>query len=319
MINLFNLNDYTIPMGDFDHHLHGSIVTEFEEEFAAYVGAKYACSLSSATNAIFLIAQSKRQTYKVPALLPAVVVNAIVNAGCDVKFIDNWSWVGGSYLLHDYEDFKVIDSAQRVDRNQFKNEASDEDLMIFSFYPTKPVGGIDGGMIVSNDKEKIDYFRTMVMNGMSYSENNWDRVPKYVGWKMYMSSAQAYVALQNLRKLDDKKSRLAQVREVYNQQFKLENTSDHLYRINTPERNKVKKYAYDRGITTGIHYKPLHHTQLYGSMMLSYDLNGSLKLSGSEHEGATTLSLPFHEGLTDSDIEQVTSTINYKLHKIEIT
>lgn len=306
-------------MGDFDHHLHGSIVTEFEEEFAAYVGAKYACSLSSATNAIFLIALSKRQTYKVPALLPAVVVNAIVNAGCDVKFIDNWSWVGGSYLLHDYEDFKVIDSAQRVDRNQFKNEASDEDLMIFSFYPTKPVGGIDGGMIVSNDKEKIDYFRTMVMNGMSYSENNWDRVPKYVGWKMYMSSAQAYVALQNLRKLDDKKSRLAQVREVYNQQFKLENTSDHLYRINTPERNKVKKYAYDRGITTGIHYKPLHHTQLYGSMMLSYDLNGSLKLSGSEHEGATTLSLPFHEGLTDSDIEQVTSTINYKLHKIEIT
>ena len=248
-----------------------------------------------------------------------MVVNAIVNAGCDVKFIDNWSWVGGSYLLHDYEDFKVIDSAQRVDRNQFKNEASDEDLMIFSFYPTKPVGGIDGGMIVSNDKEKIDYFRTMVMNGMSYSENNWDRVPKYVGWKMYMSSAQAYVALQNLRKLDDKKSRLAQVREVYNQQFKLENTSDHLYRINTPERNEVKKYAYDRGITTGIHYKPLHHTQLYGSMMLSYDLNGSLKLSGSEHEGATTLSLPFHEGLTDSDIEQVTSTINYKLHKIEIT
>tara|TARA_R110002012_G_scaffold77447_6_gene196596 strand:- start:4030 stop:4989 length:960 start_codon:yes stop_codon:yes gene_type:complete len=319
LINLFNLNDYTIPMGDFDHHLHGSIVTEFEEEFAAYVGAKYACSLSSATNAIFLIALSKRQTYKVPALLPAVVVNAIVNAGCDVKFIDNWSWVGGSYLLHDYEDFKVIDSAQRVDRNQFKNEASDEDLMIFSFYPTKPVGGIDGGMIVSNDKEKIDYFRTMVMNGMSYSENNWDRVPKYVGWKMYMSSAQAYVALQNLRKLDDKKSRLAQVREVYNQQFKLENTSDHLYRINTPERNEVKKYAYDRGITTGIHYKPLHHTQLYGSMMLSYDLNGSLKLSGSEHEGATTLSLPFHEGLTDSDIEQVTSTINYKLHKIEIT
>jgi dTDP-4-amino-4,6-dideoxygalactose transaminase len=296
-------------MGDFDHHLHGSIVTEFEEEFAAYVGAKYACSLSSATNAIFLIALSKRQMYKVPAMLPAVVVNAIVNAGCDVKFIDNWSWVGGSYLLHDYEDFKVIDSAQRVDRNQFKNEASDEDLMIFSFYPTKPVGGIDGGMIVSNDKEKIDYFRTMVMNGMSYSENNWDRVPKYVGWKMYMSSAQAYVALQNLRRLDEKKERLSQIKAEYNKHFNLDNTSDHLYRINSPYRDKVKDYAYQNEVMTGIHYTPLHHTRLYGNMMLSYDLNGSLKLEGSNAEGATTLSLPFHEALTDSDVKKVISVV----------
>ena len=296
-------------MGDFDHHLHGSIVTEFEEEFAAYVGAKYACSLSSATNAIFLIALSKRQMYKVPAMLPAVVVNAIVNAGCDVKFIDNWSWVGGSYLLHDYEDFKVIDSAQRVDRNQFKNEASDEDLMIFSFYPTKPVGGIDGGMIVSNDKEKIDYFRTMVMNGMSYSENNWDRVPKYVGWKMYMSSAQAYVALQNLRRLDEKKERLSQIKAEYNKHFNLDNTSDHLYRINSPYRDKVKDYAYQNEVMTGIHYTPLHHTRLYGNMMLSYDLNGSLKLEGSNAEGATTLSLPFHEALMDSDVKKVISVI----------
>ena len=32
--------------------------------------------------------------------------------------------------------------------------------MFFSFYPTKPVGSSDGGIIVSNDKAKIDYLKT---------------------------------------------------------------------------------------------------------------------------------------------------------------
>lgn len=124
-----------------------------------------------------------------------------------------------------------------------------------------------------------------------------------------MSSAQAYVALQNLRRLDDKKKRLSQIKSEYNQHFKLNNTSDHLYRINSPYRNKVKDHAHQNGVMTGIHYTPLHHTRLYGDMMLSYDLNGSLKLEGSNSEGATTLSLPFHEELTDSDVKKVISVV----------
>ena len=70
--------------------------------------------------------------------------------------------------------------------------------MIFSFYPTKPVGGIDGGMIVSDDKDKIIYFKEAVFNGMSYETNNWERKIKFPGWKMYLNSFQAYVGASQL-------------------------------------------------------------------------------------------------------------------------
>ena len=208
MIPLFFLNNYTISLGSFDHHLHGKEVTEFEKEFCEYVGAPYGCAVSSATNAIFLLLLNKKTKIKLPSLLPAVVANSVLNSGNSIEFEDNTSWVGHSYTLHE----NIIDSAQRVDKNQYANEANKGDVMFFSFYPTKPVGGIDGGIIVSDDRELIDWIREASMNGMSYSSNSWDRKQKFVGWKMYMSSSQAYVALNNLRKLDNKKKRIKEVK-----------------------------------------------------------------------------------------------------------
>ena len=119
--------------------------------------------------------------------------------------------------LHDFGDYKIIDSAQKVERNQFIKEANPEDLMIFSFYPTKPVGSIDGGIIVSNDENKIGWFKEACTNGMSYKENNWERTIKFPGWKMYMNSFQAEIASRNLSRLDEKKQRLLGIRETYNE------------------------------------------------------------------------------------------------------
>ena len=48
MINLFHIPDHEISTKVFDHHLHGSVVTQFEEEFCQHVGAKYGVALSSA-------------------------------------------------------------------------------------------------------------------------------------------------------------------------------------------------------------------------------------------------------------------------------
>tara|TARA_R100000995_G_scaffold83426_1_gene59320 strand:+ start:9123 stop:10040 length:918 start_codon:yes stop_codon:yes gene_type:complete len=295
LINLFNLNSYTIDLGSFDHHLHGSIVTEFEKEFCDYVGAKHGCALSSATNAIFLSLLNKDTTVDIPTLIPPVVANAITNSGNKVSFTDNTFWVGSSYYLHHFEDYSIIDSAQRVSRNQFK-EHSPHDLMFFSFYPTKPVGGIDGGIIVSDDEDKINWFREASMNGMSYSLHNWDRELKFPGWKMYMNSAQAYVALQNLRKLDEKKERLADIRLKYNRAFGQLNKSDHLYRLNVKDRATVRHNLKEEGIITGIHYEPLHKSDVYGT-----DQN----LKWSEQEAASTISIPFHEGLTDGEVDKV--------------
>jgi hypothetical protein len=42
MISLFNIPDYIIDTSKFKSLLHDDIVTEFENNFASYVGAKYA-------------------------------------------------------------------------------------------------------------------------------------------------------------------------------------------------------------------------------------------------------------------------------------
>ncbi|SVB41038.1 uncharacterized protein METZ01_LOCUS193892, partial [marine metagenome] len=54
MIKLLHVNDYVVDTKNFRPLLNDSIVEEFEQNIANFVGAKYAVSLNSATSAIFL-------------------------------------------------------------------------------------------------------------------------------------------------------------------------------------------------------------------------------------------------------------------------
>ena len=89
-----------------------------------------------------------------PSHDPPCVLNALITSGNKIKFYDDTDWVGNSYILHTFSNFKVVDSAQKLDKNQFKKECNPQDLMFFSHYPTKPVGSCDGGTIVSDDMKK---------------------------------------------------------------------------------------------------------------------------------------------------------------------
>ena len=302
MIQLFNIPNYVIDTSKFSHYLHGSIVEEFENNFLEYVGAKYACSVNSATNAIFLMLLDKNTTVDVPSLIPPVVLNAIATSGNKINFVDDIEWIGGSYTLHEFDDYKIIDSAQRVDRNQFANEANDNDLMFFSFYPTKPVGSSDGGIIVSNDKTKIDYLRTLSFNGMSFSTNNWERKVMMPGYKFYMNSIQAYIANENLSKLDSKKKRLGSIRDIYNKELGYSNSSDHLFRINVSDRNEFMNNMSKNNIVCGIHYDAQHLNSVYTQ-------GKEFSCTDSDYESSTTVSIPFHENLSDSDIRHVIHSI----------
>jgi len=317
MIQLFNIPNYTINTADFSHYLHGSIVEEFETNFLNYVGAKYACSVNSATNAIFLMLLNKNTIVDVPSLIPPVVLNAIITSGNTPRFTDNIDWVGSSYILHEFDDYKIIDSAQRVDRNQFANEANDNDLMFFSFYPTKPVGSSDGGIIVSNDKSKIDYLKTLSFNGMSFSTNNWERKVIMPGYKFYMNSIQAYIANENLKLLDAKKERLSEIRNIYNKELGYNNTSDHLYRINVDHRDHFIDIMKQAGIVCGIHYDAQHLNQVYAFHSVNeYGQRSHKRCPLSKLESTRTVSIPFHEELTESDINYILNTIkSYELPK----
>ena len=310
MIQLFNIPNYTINTDEFSHYLHGSIVEKFEQKFLDYVGAKYACSVNSATNAIFLLFLNKNTTVNVPSLIPPVVLNALITSGNKINFTDDVNWIGDSYILHHFEDYKIIDSAQKVERDQFKKEANDNDIMFFSFYPTKPVGSSDGGIIVSNDKDKIDYLKTLSFNGMSFAENNWDRKIIMPGYKFYLNSIQAFIADKNLDILDQKKQKLKNIRDIYNSEFGLNNTSDHLYRIEVDDNKKFIDVSKQNKIIHGIHYEAQHLNSVYKP----YSTNSLCP--NSEKISKTTVSIPFHENLSEQDLNHVIKNLKkYELSK----
>lgn len=298
MIELFNIPNHVIDTSKFSHLLHGDIVSEFEQNFAEYVGAKYACSANSASSLLFMALQRfpKPQIVSIPSTMPIVVPNAVIAAGHRISFYNDIDWVGGCYHLHD----DIFDSAQQVSRNQYADLERDDAIMIFSFYPTKPVSGCDGGIVVSNNKDKIEQLRTLSMNGTTVNADSWRREQTVAGYKMHWTSVQAYIANENLKKLDEKNSRLDQIRSAYNASFDYNNTSRHLYRIRVRSNHGFLQTMQASGIRCGIHYQHCHGKPAFREYEAQVN-----NLQQSEKESIETVSLPFHEALTDTEVEKI--------------
>jgi dTDP-4-amino-4,6-dideoxygalactose transaminase len=300
MIQLFNINNYQIDTSELGNILHGEIVEEFEQAFAEYVGAKYACFANSASSLLYLSLKKLNTTVKIPSVMPPVVPNVIINSGNKIEFYDDIDWVGDMYQLHD----GIWDSAQRVARNQYSKFSNcDTDTMIFSFYPTKPVGSCDGGMIVSNNEYTIERFKAMVLNGTKASRNAWEREQIMLGYKMHGNSIQAKIAHENLKKLDKKNSILEEIRLVFNECLGYNNKSNHLYRIRVKDNCTFIKQMKDVGIQCGIHYKAFHKNHLLKN------ISEYKEMPKSELEEKQTVSIPFHERLTKMDINYIIDNI----------
>ena len=308
MINLFHINNHIIDTSKYTNLLHDTVVTTFEDTIKDYVGAKYAVTFNSATSAIFLALLNKNIVVNVPSVIPPVVLNAIITSGNKYTFNDDVDWVGDSYTLHDFGDYKIVDSAQKLERNQFFNECCNSDLMVFSFYPTKPVGGSDGGMIVSNDLEKIKLLKELALNGMTSSHNNWERTIKFPGYKMYMNSIQAEIAMNNFNVYEEKLSSLKKVRELYNNELGYSNTSNHLYRIEVIDRDKFIKFMKDSAISCGVHYSATHLNPVYGTHINNINPN-STHCKLSKEKSMSTVSIPFHERLTISEVNLIINKV----------
>jgi len=263
-------------------------------------------------------------------MIPPVVVNALLTSGNTVRFTDDINWVGHSYVLHQFPEYKVIDSAQKLEKNQFK-ECENQDVMIFSFYPTKPLGGIDGGMVVTNDYIKHKRMKELSINGMKYSENSWDRNVKFPGYKMYMNSFQAEIILKNFHSFERKMQVLGDIVGLYNQELGYAVFSRHLYRIEVHDNlafiNAMKK----DGIACGIHYTPLHLHPTYKHLNLAffkspshipvnYPYQSSIFIDELPETGNSlyvkteelaphTVSLPMNETMTKQDIQHVISSV----------
>lgn len=296
MIKLFNIPNSIIDTSNFSHILHDEVVEKFECQFADYVGAKYACFANSASSLIFLSLLKKNVKIRLPSTIPPVVANIIVNTGNKIDFYDNIDWVGHQYHLYD----NIYDSAQEVTKNQYKKLNNPDAVIVFSFYPTKPISGCDGGMIVSDNKKTIDWYRMMTLNGMHYSANNWERKQVAAGYKMHGNSLQAYIAFQNFKRLEKKYEEIDSLNDLYNRYFDGNNTSRHLYRIRTYNNAEFISNMKKEGIICGIHYRHCHELEFYGDVK---------SLPISEAESTNTVSIPYHENLSLEDKKWVIKNV----------
>ena len=166
-------------------HNPQKVVEMFEENMAEYTGAKYAISCNSCTNAIFLACKYlgiEGKEVTIPKRTYLSVPQSIIQAGGIVKFSDiDWQ---GVYQL---SPFPIYDSAKRLTSNMYISGS----LMCLSFHFKKPLKIGKGGMILTDNKDAVDYIKSMRYEGRSEGISyHYDDITE-LGWNMYMTPEQA--------------------------------------------------------------------------------------------------------------------------------
>jgi perosamine synthetase len=77
-------------------------------------------------------------------------------------------------------------------------------------------------------------------------------------------------------------------------------SSWHIYCIKCDKRDALAVYLKEKGILTGVHYKPIHLYKCYGN---------TPSLSKSEEYFKRIMSLPMHPNLTDNEIYMIIEAI----------
>ena len=304
MIQLFNVPKYRVDSSRFSNLLHDPVRDRVEQRIAEYVGADYCVALGSCTDAIFLSLQSIGQgvVCTVPTLVTSRFLGAIVHSHNEYVFTDDADWVGHEYVLYQNSNMKIIDSAQRLDPLQFE-EYEDNDLLLLSVYPTKPLGGLKGGFVVSNDKERIEWIRQAAYFGEQFSTESWNSTPGFIGWQKYMNSVEAYFVERSLDIYQKKRDKMDIVRYQYKENLSNIVTADsyHLFRIRVDDNRGFLTKMVAKGIVCGIHYTCCHSDSVYGS--------GGRYLR-SERDAETVVSIPFHDALTQQQVSKVIKEIH---------
>ena len=172
------------------------IVKMFEEEVADYTGSKYAVSVDSCTNALFLVCKYLNvKEVTIPSKTYLSVPQSIIHAGGEVIFDKSEktnSWVG----VYQLKPSPLYDSAKRLTTNMYIPNS----FMCLSFHIKKHLKISKGGMILTDNEEAVKWFKKARYEGRSeklYHEDDIDML----GWNMYMTpqiASQGLSLMQNI-------------------------------------------------------------------------------------------------------------------------
>jgi dTDP-4-amino-4,6-dideoxygalactose transaminase len=183
-----------------------------------------------------------------------------------------------------------------------------------SFYPTKPLGAIgDGGIITTNNEQMANKCRSLRNYGLLDKKHH-----HWIGYNSRLDELQAALLAIKLKYLDqwiEERRELAQkymLRLKHIKEIKLpyyppsKSPSFHIFPIRSDKRDALKKYLGGHNIDTMIHYEIPSHLQ--ESMKYLGFKKGSFPVA--EEICKTELSLPMYPGLSDDDIDFIADRIH---------
>jgi len=138
----------------------------------------------------------------------------------------------------------------------------------FSFYPTKNVGAIgDAGAVTTSDPRIASAIRALANYG---SDRRYHNI--YAGYNCRMDEIQAAMLRIKLRHLAEETSRRRLIADIYSSAISrdgitLPTTAPgaghvwHQYVIRTTERDRLRDYLLNHGVSTDVHYATPPHRQ----------------------------------------------------------
>lgn len=335
----------------------GTKVKEFEKAFSKYIGID-ALATSSGTSALHLaliaIGISKNDEVILPAYTCIAVAYPIlyqqakpiladVNDEYNISFEDIKNKITNltkaiivphmygypadldeiKELCEEKNIYLIEDCAQSIGAEYDKKKIGNiGDISIFSFYATKMMTTIQGGMICSgnSDWNKIIQdlrYHDQYQSAAGYLDNR-------IKFSYMMSDVNAAIGLVQLKRLESFINRRRKIAEIYrsilnNKHIRhptyLNTKKNHVYSryiIKTPySPDKIIKKIQKKGIECARMYlHPLHKRAILKPF------NTSVEFPKTDKIVASTFSIPIFPTLTDEEIVYIGSTLNNVINTI---
>lgn len=186
-----------------------------------------------------------------------------------------------SYLeaLHELDIPVIQDAAHHVGGIMYG------DLVCMSFHPVKNLATGDGGAILTNNPEWYERLKALRWCGINKSTHEravksygWDYDIAETGYKYNWNDIQAAIGLVQLDRLDDMIQRRIDIAHEYYRRLEgVPNVQPpeyhpghtwHLYPIRVPaeHRDGLIDALLARGVSAGVHYKPLYHYPMFADL-----------------------------------------------------
>ncbi|WP_326699815.1 DegT/DnrJ/EryC1/StrS family aminotransferase [Streptomyces sp. NBC_01754] len=201
--------------------------------------------------------------------------------------------------------------------------ANEAVLTCFSFGPIKNLTCGQGGMVIPRTPAEADTIRRTRLLGVVQSQGERANTTSYrvdgFGLRYQLSALNAAIGLVQLdgfRAAEDTRrllwqtyrDALAPLDGVTLIDVDVDHVVPHLCQVRVSHRAGVFANLRSRDIGVGVHYPPNHTQPAFAAWHRS--------LPATEQAGGEILSLPFHQHLTDTDIDRVVTSLDQALKSV---